>query len=90
MAILSIENLQLGKDYCYVEAIIEDAKCIATQTLFDPPEFGPALCATSFDPSEMDVPQDEEEFKKFLEELCPAWRVIDSPYIDDFEVDCII
>jgi hypothetical protein len=90
MAILSIENLRIGDRYCYVEAIIEDVKCIRNQTHLDPPEFGPALCCASFDPSEMDVPADEQEFKKFLEDLCLAWRVIDSSYVDDFEIDCVI
>ena len=90
MSILSIENLQIDDKCCYVEAIIDDVALIHHQTRFDPPEYGPALCSTSFNTEDVEVPADENEFKKLLEELCPAWRIIDPPYIDDFEVDCVI
>jgi hypothetical protein len=85
MAILSIENIRFDDNYCYVDAIIEDAKCIKNQTLIDPPEWGPALCSTSFNIEELDIPVNEQEFMQLLEEICPAWRVIDLPYADDFE-----
>lgn len=90
MAILSIEDIQIDDNYCYVEAIIEDAVCIRNQTDLDPAEYGPRLCASSFNTEDIEIPIDEAEFKKMLENLCPAWRVIDPPYIDDFEIDCVI
>jgi hypothetical protein len=87
MAILSIEDLQFDDKCCYVEAIIEDSVCTRHQTLYDPPEFGPALCSASFNTEDIEIPSDENQFKQLLEEICPAWRVIDPPYIDDFEVE---
>ena len=85
MAILSIQDIRFDDNSCYVEAFIEDAKCIKNQTLLDPPEWGPALCSASFNTEELEIPANEQEFMQLLEEICPAWRVIDLPYVDDFE-----
>lgn len=85
MAILSIEDIQFDDKTCYVQAIIEDVVLTRTQTLIDPPEFGPGLCSTSFNTEDVEIPANEKDFMKLLEELCPAWRVVDKVNGNDFD-----
>jgi hypothetical protein len=45
--IISIESITKKEDYFIVEAIIEDGVMVSPATLYDPPEYGPALCRAS-------------------------------------------
>lgn len=91
MAILSIETCLVEKDYCYIEAIVEDAVLAKAQTLIDPPEFGPALCCTSFDPNGEKIPSaDDKKLIEFLDSRFVSWRPVPLPVFDDYEEDCVI
>ena len=62
-----------------VSAIIEDMILVYNQTLYDPPEYGPALCEASF---ELDVdeivPDNEYDLIQYLERLDLDWIVLDT------------
>ena len=90
MAILSIEACWVEKNYCYIQAIIEDAALVKAQTLIDPPEFGPALCSTSFDPNGEEIPDDDKKLIEFLDSRFVSWRPVPLPVFDDYEEDCVI
>ena len=90
MAILSIEGCWVEKDYCYIEAIVEDAVLAKAQTLIDPPEFGPALCCTSFDPDGEEIPDDDKKLIEFLDSRFVNWRPMDLSSFYDDEEDCVI
>lgn len=86
MAILSIENIKFDDKHCYVEAIVEDVICTRQQTQLDPAEYGPGLCSTSFSTEDLNVPSDEKEFMKLLEEICPVWQVVDNVHFDRYKI----
>ena len=90
MAILSIENCWVEKDYCYIEAIVEDFVLTRAQTLIDPPEFGPALCCTSFDPDGEEIPADDKKLIEFLDNRLVNWRPVDLSSFYDDEQDLVI
>lgn len=85
MQILSIEDMRIDDDYCYVEAIIDESVLVRGQTRFDPPEYGPALCKTSFFPGDTVIPEDEEAFKLLLESMDLDWTAAEPP--DAFDPD---
>ena len=60
--ILSIDEIKQEDDLVSVRAVVEDAIQTYSQTYYDPPEYGPALCESSFylDQDEI-VPKDEEQ-----------------------------
>jgi hypothetical protein len=87
MQILSIEDMQIDDNYCYVEAIIDESVLVRGQTHLDPPEYGPALCKTSFDPGEITIPEDEHAFKILLESLDLDWRTAEPPDMFDPDED---
>jgi len=58
-----------------VTAIIEDAVLVYHQTLLDPPEYGPALCITSFPLEQIDFNlNDKDALKDFLSDA--DWEVL--------------
>ena len=60
-----------------VTAILEDMVLMRHQTLYDPPEYGPALCTTSFylEYAEVDL-ENEEELETYLKDV--RWEVIND------------
>lgn len=90
MAIVSIENCWVEKDYCHIEAIVEDVVLTRAQTLIDPPEFGPALCCTSFDPDGEEIPTDDKKLIEFLDNRLVDWRPVDPSFFYDYEEDLAI
>jgi len=85
--IQSIESIHQSEDKTvYVSAIVEDAVETYGQTLYDPPEYGPALCEACFTLEEDDVlPDNENELIQYLEELDLTWDLVDnSDYYLDF------
>jgi len=85
MQILSIEDVLIDDNYCYVEAIIDEAVLVREQTPLDPEEYGPALCKASFDPGDTVLPEDEEQFKQLLVAMDLDWRTAEPP--DMFDPD---
>jgi hypothetical protein len=83
MTILSIDKISYDEDAnVYVTAVVDDVVLTYSQTLYDPPEYGPALCEASFSLSEDEIlPDNEYELIQFLEELDLEWNVLSS---DDY------
>ena len=46
--ILSIDEIKQEDDLVSVRAVVEDVIQTYSQTYYDPPEYGPALCESSF------------------------------------------
>ena len=91
MAILSIDSFEsvlLDNDTITyeVKAIVEDA-VVTLPAVYNPPgkahpeEYGPGLCWVSVEiPHRDDIdPENEEEFKLYLEDLNLDWNVYQDP-----------
>ena len=64
-----------------VYAIVEDSNLVSPQTKLDPPEYGPALCKSSFMLGDEDeIPNNEQNLIKFLQDLDLNWIVVDNDY----------
>jgi hypothetical protein len=75
--ILSIDEIKQEDDLVSVRAVVEDAVQTYSQTYYDPPEYGPALCETSFYLDEDEIlPKDEEQLLNYLNSLDIFWEVL--------------
>jgi hypothetical protein len=86
MSILSIETFYIEDGYVNVMAVVEDMKLLYNQTLYDPPEYAPALCEASFevDSEALDeVSESDVLLIQYLESLDLDWEVIDSIGLTD-------
>lgn len=77
MTILSIERWQGNPDRgtVRIEAVVEDMRCVRPASLWEPEEWGPALCSTVVLAEPGEWPEDEEEQKQWLEDYEPEWTV---------------
>jgi hypothetical protein len=74
-----IETFQQNENEIYVRGIVEDVIEIYPATLYDPPEYGPALCEASFELDEDEViPKDEDALLDYLNELYLDWKIVDT------------
>ena len=79
MTIKQIESIFSESGVVKVSAVIEDSILMYSQTLYDPAEYGPAICEASFELSEDEIlPDDEDKLIQFLENLNLDWILIDS------------
>jgi hypothetical protein len=79
MTIKQIESIFSESGVVKVSAVIEDSILMYSQTLYDPAEYGPAICEASFELDEDEIlPDDEDELIQFLESLDLDWILIDS------------
>lgn len=70
-------------DKVTVKAVVEDVVQTYAATLYDPPEYGPALCEASFELDENEIlPTDDEQMIEYLEKMDLDWEPIKN---DDFE-----
>lgn len=76
MSILSIESIYCEDDTVYVTAVVEDVVEIPA-TYYDPPEYGPALCESSFTLDDEVLPEDEKELIELLENYDLEWSLVD-------------
>jgi len=86
MSILSIETFYIENGYVNVMAVVEDMKLLYNQTLYDPPEYAPALCEASFevDSEALDeVSESDVLLIEYLEGLDLDWEVIDN---NDYDI----
>ena len=75
--ILSIDEIKQEDDLVSVRAVVEDAIQTYSQTYYDPPEYGPALCESSFYLDEEEIlPKDEEQLLNYLNSLDIFWEVL--------------
>jgi hypothetical protein len=79
--ILSIDELRQENDLVFVKAVIEDAVQTYSQTYYEPPEYGPALCESSFylDEDE-ELPENEEQLLNYLNSLSLDWEVLPNDW----------
>jgi hypothetical protein len=82
---IQVENISIdeAKQEVTVSAIVDDVVLTYAGSHYDPPEYGPALCTTTFSADCVDV-KNEKELQKFLETV-DYWEVVDnSDYYDDY------
>jgi hypothetical protein len=82
---IQIEDISIdeAKQVVTVSAVIEDVVLTYAGSYYDPPEYGPALCTTTFGADCVNV-NNEKELQDFLETV-DYWEVVDnSDYYDDY------
>lgn len=79
MTIQSIESIHQDDGVVYVTAVVDDMVQTLSQTLYDPPEYGPAVCEASFELDEDEcIPDNDYELIQMLENLDLEWLLIDT------------
>lgn len=78
--ITKIESIDIDDDKVFVRAVVEDMMLIYPQSLYDPPEYGAALCESSFtfDQEEILPLDNERELIELLEDLDLDWEIVDN------------
>jgi hypothetical protein len=86
MTILSIDTVNYQQDRTvHVLAVIDGVVLTHQQTLYDPPEYSPALCEALFSLDEDEyLPDNENEMIQFLDSLDLDWQLVDNSdyYLD--------
>jgi hypothetical protein len=80
-----IETIQKTENKVFVRAIVEDMIQVYPATLQDPPEYGPAVCESSFQLEENELlPNGEDALIDYLNQLDLNWQIIDNSdyYLD--------
>lgn len=74
-----IETIQKTDNEVFVRAIVEDMVQTYPATLYDPPEYGPAVCEATFelDKDEL-LPNDEDNLVDYLNSLDLDWEIVDN------------
>jgi hypothetical protein len=82
--VIEINEMRFDDDVLVVEAVVEDAVLVRSQTMEDPPEWGPALCrGTLHFSNETLVPATDSLFLDMLSEQIDDWAPVDtSDYYD--------
>lgn len=78
--ITKIESVEIDSGEVFVRAVVEDMAIVRHQTLYDPPEYGAALCESSFvfDEEEILPLDNERELIELLEDLDLNWQIVDN------------
>jgi hypothetical protein len=79
MSVLVIEDTIIEGTNVTVTAVVEDMRLLYRATRYEPDEWAPALCSTSFelDPGES-IPTDEDGFCSYLDQLDLHWQLVDT------------
>ena len=79
MSVLAIEDTIIEGTNVTVTAVVEDMRLLYRATRYEPDEWAPALCSTSFelDPGES-IPTDEDGFCSYLDQLDLHWQLVDT------------
>ena len=79
MTVLAIEDTIIDGTDVTVTAIVEDMRLLYRTTLYDPEEWAPALCQTSFElDAEEQIPLDEDGFCSYLDQRDLQWQLVDT------------
>lgn len=74
-----IETIQKTENKVFVRAIVEDMIQVYPATFQDPPEYGPAVCESSFRLEENELlPNGEDALIDYLNQLDLNWQIIDN------------
>ena len=80
-----IETIEKTENKVFVRAIVEDMIQVYPATLYDPPEYGPAVCEASFELDEDELlPNGEDSLIDYLNDLDLNWQIVDGI---DFDLD---
>ena len=85
MTVLLIEDTFINGTDVTVTAVVEDMRLLYRATYYEPEEWAPALCSTTFqlDPGEQ-IPLDEDGFCSYLDQRDLYWQLVDT---SDYNVD---
>jgi len=85
MSVLAIEDTCIDGANVTVTAVVEDMRLLYQATRYEPEEWCPALCQTTFsvDPDEQ-IPTDEDGFCSYLDQLDLHWQLVDT---SDYDLD---
>jgi hypothetical protein len=74
-----IETIQKTENEVFVRAIVEDMVQVFPATLYDPPEYGPAVCEATFELDEDELlPINEDALVDYLNQLDLDWQMVDG------------
>lgn len=74
-----IETIQKTENEVFVRAIVEDMVQTYPSTLYDPPEYGPAVCEATFELDEDELlPINEDALVDYLNQLDLDWQIVDN------------
>lgn len=74
-----IETIQKTENEVFVRAIVEDMVQVFPATLYDPPEYGPAVCEATFELDEDELlPINEDALVDYLNQLDLDWQIVDN------------
>jgi len=75
--IIELTSFFIENGIAHVEAVLEDARLLYSQTLWSPQEYGPGLCYTSFDVDKAEtIPIHQPDLVQYLESMCLDWELI--------------
>ena len=77
--VLEIDSLDFDHDgLLHVTALVDEVVLVRKQTIFDPPEYGAALCRGSFYLSDEDlIPATDAELCRLIAERVDDWAPVD-------------
>lgn len=77
--VLEIDSLVFDHDgLLHVTAVVDEVVLVRKQTIFDPPEYGAALCRGSFYLSDEDlVPATDALLRKLISDRVDDWAPVD-------------
>ena len=79
MTVLSIQETTIDQSHVTVTAIVEDMLLLHKATYFEPDEWAPALCITTFELDEDEqIPTDEDGFCSYLDQRDLQWQLVDT------------
>lgn len=79
MSILAIEDTFIDGSNVTVTAVVEDMRLLYRASRFEPEEWAPALCTTTFQLDEGEqIPTDEDGFCSYLDQLDLYWQLVDT------------
>ena len=78
MSVLSIHDTSIDNNHVTVTAIVEDMQLLRKANRYDPDQWGPGFCSTSFELADDEsIPTDEDDFCSYLDRLDPQWQLVD-------------
>ena len=84
MAVLFIYDTSIENNHVTVTAIVEDMHLLCKASGYDPDQWGPGICSTSFELADDEsIPVDEDGFCSYLDQLDPQWQLVDT---SDYEL----
>jgi hypothetical protein len=79
MSVLSIYDTSIENSHVTVTAVVEDMRLLHKANRYDPDQWGPGVCSTSFELADDEsIPTDEDGFCSYLDHLDPQWQLVDT------------